>query len=143
MNLLLNPKKYTGKYIVKYLPPTEGIQKVGGFSRGRHHSNSLRLGIRNETLPQSGTSYYPLYLYAWIDGKPVSKRITITGALVGDVVEYELKWGKTSVFAEINIRRNGELIPIIHNSTFIKKADKWTIPIGYELYEYFEEDGRG
>ena len=143
MKLLLNPKTYTGKFTVKHLKPTEGVQKVGGFSRGLHQAkkylpkwinkfaNSVRLGIRNEVTPGTNKSRYPLYLYTHINGEQLTERITVEGAIIGDVVEYELRWGKTSVSAYIDIRRDGELIEIIHNSTFIKKENKWTLPIGY------------
>jgi hypothetical protein len=117
--LLFNPHTLTFKFEVPEMPATEGVQKILGFSRGYHHWNSVRLGIRKEN------DYCVLYLYAYRNGKRISKRM---GRFeIGKEVMCQLSWGN-GIVAVANVRWESIKAPLISN------------PISYLLRPYFETD---
>ena len=126
MKLLWNPTIMSFDFVVPGMLPSEGIQKISGFSRGWHHKNSVRLGIRKEN------EYYVLYLYAYIRGERVSKRIC-------DVYEDTklhaiLTFNRTCVSVKIQFANGNEYESWCYfNSMF-------TFPVGYRLYPYAEND---
>jgi hypothetical protein len=110
----------TFDFIVPEMDASEGVQKVAGFSRGWHHWNSIRLGIRNED------TYIVLYFYAYINGKRVIQRL---GRFeIGEKVSVELQWGYY-----IECKANDKYS--------FRIAPKRSFPIGYLLYPYAEKDG--
>ena len=120
MKLLWKPTKLTCDIIVPDLAKSHGVQKVIGFSRGWHHYNSIRLGIRKED------TYIVLYFYAYIDGKRVIQRL---GRFeIGEIVSVELQWGYY-----IECKANDKYA--------FRVAPKRSFPIGYQLYPYAEKDG--
>ena len=120
MRLLWKPTKLTCDIIVPDLDKSHGVQKVIGFSRGWHHWNSIRLGIRKED------TYIVLYFYAYIDGKRVIQRL---GRFeIGEIVSVELQWGYY-----IECKANDKYA--------FRVAPKRCFPIGYQLYPYAEKDG--
>ena len=120
MRLLWNPSVMTFDFIVPEMYASEGVQKVIGFSRGWHHWNSVRLGIRKED------TYIVLYFYAYINGKRVIQRL---GRFeIGENVSVELQWGYY-----IECKAN--------DGYAFRVAPKCSFPIGYQLYPYAEKDG--
>jgi hypothetical protein len=120
MKLLWKPTKLTCEFIVPDLAKSHGVQKVIGFSRGWHHYNSIRLGIRKED------TYIVLYFYAYINGKRVIQRL---GRFeIGEIVSVELQWGYY-----IECKANDKYV--------FRVAPKRCFPIGYQLYPYAEKDG--
>ena len=120
MKLLYKPTKLTCEFIVPDLEKSHGVQKVIGFSRGWHHYNSIRLGIRKED------TYIVLYFYAYIDGKRVIQRL---GRFeIGEIVSVVLQWGYY-----IECKANDKYA--------FRVAPKRCFPIGYQLYPYAEKDG--
>ena len=120
MKLLYKPTKLTCDIIVPDLDKSHGVQKVIGFSRGWHHYNSIRLGIRKED------TYIVLYFYAYINGKRVIQRL---GRFeIGEKVEVTLQWGYY-----IECKANDKYA--------FRVAPKRSFPIGYQLYSYAEKDG--
>lgn len=120
MKLLWKPTKLTCDIIVPDLAKSHGVQKVIGFSRGWHHWNSIRLGIRKED------TYIVLYFYAYINGKRVIQRL---GRFeIGEKVEVTLQWGYY-----IECKANDKYA--------FRIAPKRSFPIGYQLYPYAEKDG--
>jgi len=120
MKLLYKPTKLTCEFIVPDLDKSHGVQKVIGFSRGWHHYNSIRLGIRKED------TYIVLYFYAYINGKRVIQRL---GRFeIGEKVEVMLQWGYY-----IECKANDKYA--------FRVAPKRCFPIGYQLFPYAEKDG--
>jgi hypothetical protein len=120
MKLLWKPTKLTCEFIVPNIDKSDGVQKVCGFSRGWHHYNSIRLGIRKED------TYIVLYFYAYINGKRVIQRL---GRFeIGELVKCELNWG-----SYIECKAN--------DGYAFRIAPKRSLPIGYQLYSYAEKDG--
>ena len=120
MKLLYKPTKLTCDIIVPDLAKSDGVQKVIGFSRGWHHYNSIRLGIRKED------TYIVLYFYAYIDGKRVIQRL---GRFeIGEIVSVVLQWGYY-----IECKANERYA--------FRVAPKRSFQIGYQLYPYAEKDG--
>jgi hypothetical protein len=117
--ILWNPHTLTFTFEVSEMPASEGVQKILGFSRGWHHWNSVRLGIRKEN------DYCALYSYVYRNGV---RRITRIGTVdIGEVVDVELKWDD-NISVVAGYRFNTIKIPLIYN------------PIGYLLNSYFETD---
>ncbi len=120
MRLLWKPTKLSCEFIVPEIEKSEGVQKVIGFSRGWHHYNSIRLGIRKED------TYIVLYFYAYINGKRVIQRL---GRFeIGEKVSVELNWG-----SYIECRAN--------DGYAFRVAPRHSLPIGYLLSPYAEKDG--
>ena len=120
MKLLYKPTRLTCEFIVPDLEKSHGVQKVIGFSRGWHHYNSIRLGIRKED------TYIVLYFYAYINGKRVIQRL---GRFeIGEQVSVTLQWGYY-----IECKANDKYA--------FRVAPKRSFPIGYQLYSYAEKDG--
>jgi hypothetical protein len=120
MRLLYKPTKLTCEFIVPDLDKSHGVQKVIGFSRGWHHYNSIRLGIRKED------TYIVLYFYAYINGKRVIQRL---GRFeIGEQVSVTLQWGYY-----IECKANDKYA--------FRVAPKRSFPIGYQLFPYAEKDG--
>ncbi len=120
MKLLFKPKRLTCEFIVPDIEKSDGVQKVIGFSRGWHHYNSIRLGIRKED------TYIVLYFYAYINGKRVIQRL---GRFeIGEQVSVVLQWGYY-----IECKANDKYA--------FRVAPKHSFPIGYQLYSYAEKDG--
>jgi hypothetical protein len=124
MRLLWNPTVMTFDFIVPEMEKSEGVQKVGGFSRGWHQWNSVRLGIRKEN------DYCVLYLYAYIKGKLIVKRLGGYTYLVGDKIKCILKWKNSQV-------------DVIANDDFATWHFNPFTPckLSYQLYPYAETDG--
>ena len=120
MRLLFNPTKLTCEFIVPNIEKSDGVQKVIGFSRGWHHWNSIRLGIRKEN------DYCVLYFYAYIKGQRTIQRIGKYE--IGELVKCELNWG-----SYIECKAN--------DGYAFRIAPKHSLPIGYMLYPYAEKDG--
>jgi hypothetical protein len=120
MKLLWNPTKLTCEFIVPDIEKSDGVQKVIGFSRGWHHWNSIRLGIRKEN------DYCVLYFYAYIKGQRIIQRLGIFE--IGEKVSVALQWGYY-----IECKAN--------NKYAFRIAPKRSFPIGYQLYPYAEKDG--
>ena len=121
--LLWNPHTLTFSFEVPEMPQTTGVQKILGFSRGYHHWNSVRLGIRKEN------DYCVLYLYAYVRGERIVKRM-----------------GKVAIGSESHVvlRFTRRYIVCMASNSDI---DKWhnftqqlTMPIGVLLNPYFETD---
>jgi hypothetical protein len=120
MKLFYKPTKLTCEFIVPDIEKSDGVQKVIGFSKGWHHYNSIRLGIRKED------TYIVLYFYAYINGKRVIQRL---GRFeIGEKVSVALQWGYY-----IECKAN--------NGYAFRVAPKCSFPIGYLLYPYAEKDG--
>jgi hypothetical protein len=120
MKLLFKPKRLTCEFIVPDIEKSDGVQKVIGFSRGSHHYNSIRLGIRKEN------DYCVLYFYAYIKGKRIVQRIS--RYYIGELVKCELRWN--------------DYIECKANEGYVfRVAPKCSFPIGYQLYPYAEKDG--
>ena len=120
MKLLYKPTKLTCDIIIPDLDKSDGVQKVVGFSRGWHHYNSIRLGIRKEN------DYCVLYFYAYIKGQRTIQRI---GRFeIGEQVSVELQWGYY-----IECKAN--------DGYAFRIAPKRCFPIGYQLFPYAEKDG--
>jgi hypothetical protein len=120
MKLFYKPTKLTCEFIVPDIEKSDGVQKVIGFSRGWHHYNSIRLGIRKED------TYIVLYFYAYINGKRVIQRL---GRFeIGEKVSVALQWGYY-----IECKAN--------DGYAFRVAPKCSFPIGYQLYTYAEKDG--
>jgi hypothetical protein len=120
MRLFWNPTKLTCEFIVPNIDKSDGVQKVVGFSRGWHHWNSIRLGIRKEN------DYCVLYFYAYIKGERTIQRIGRYE--IGELVKCELNWG-----SYIECKAN--------DGYAFRIAPKHSLPIGYMLYPYAEKDG--
>jgi hypothetical protein len=120
MKLLFKPKRLTCEFIVPDIEKSDGVQKVIGFSRGSHHYNSIRLGIRKEN------DYCVLYFYAYIKGKRIVQRIS--RYYIGELVKVRLHWGYY-----IECKAN--------DGYAFRVAPKCSFPIGYQLYSYAEKDG--
>jgi hypothetical protein len=120
MRLIWKPTKLTCDIIIPDLEKSHGVQKVIGFSRGWHHYNSIRLGIRKED------TYIVLYFYAYIKGQRIIQRI---GRFeIGEQVSVVLQWGYY-----IECKAN--------DGYAFRIAPKHSLPIGYQLYPYAEKDG--
>jgi hypothetical protein len=120
MKLLYKPTKLTCEFIVPDIEKSDGVQKVIGFSRGSHHYNSIRLGIRKED------TYIVLYFYAYIRGQRIIQRIGRYA--IGELVKVRLQWG-----CYIECKAN-------YGYAF-RVAPKCSFPIGYLLNSYAEKDG--
>jgi hypothetical protein len=120
MKLLWKPTKLTCDIIIPDLAKSDGVQKVIGFSRGWHHYNSIRLGIRKEN------DYCVLYFYAYIKGQRIIQRIGRYE--IGELVKCELNWG-----SYIECKAN--------DGYAFRIAPKRCFLIGYRLYPYAEKDG--
>ena len=120
MRLLLNPTVMSFDFIVPEMKPSESIQKIAGFSRGHHHKNSIRLGIRKEN------DYCVLYFYAYIKGQRTIQRIGKYE--IGELVKCELNWG-----SYIECKAN--------DGYAFRIAPRHSFPIGYQLFPYAEKDG--
>ena len=110
----------TFDFIVPEMDASEGVQKVAGFSRGWHHWNSVRLGIRKEE------NYCVLYFYAYIKGQRIIQRLGRYS--IGELVKVQLHWGHY-----IECKAN--------DGYAFRIAPKRSLPIGYLLYPYAEKDG--
>ena len=117
--LLWNPHTLTFTFEVPEMPASEGVQKILGFSRGWHHWNSVRLGIRKEN------HYCTLYSYVYRNGAVYIARIRTVD--IGEIVDVELKWDD-SIFVIAGYGQNKIKAPLISN------------PISYLLFPYFETD---
>ena len=120
MRLFWNPTKLTCEFIVPDIDKSDGVQKVCGFSRGWHHWNSIRLGIRKED------TYIVLYFYAYIKGERTIQRIGRYE--IGELVKCELNWG---IYIECKA----------NDGYAFRIAPRHSLPLGYQLYPYAEKDG--
>jgi hypothetical protein len=120
MRLFWKPTKLTCEFIVPDIEKSDGVQKVIGFSRGWHHWNSIRLGIRKEN------DYCVLYFYAYIKGQRTIQRIGRYE--IGELVNCELNWG-----SYIECKAN--------DGYAFRIAPRHSLPLGYQLYPYAEKDG--
>lgn len=125
MKILINPKTLTFSFEIPAMEPTEGIQKILGFSRGWHHWNSVRLGIRKEN------DYCVLYLYAYVRGERIIKRMGkfATGSELKAKLIFERRFVSATVI-DLNTEQ-GRWHYFAPQSTF---------SIGYLLRPYFETD---
>jgi len=117
--LLFSPHTLSFTFEIPEMPATNGVQKILGFSRGWHHWNSVRLGIRKEN------DYCVLYSYVYRNGKRIVSRM---GAVkVGDIVNCDLSWHNT-IYVKANGFFDVDMLP------------KFSNPISYLLRPYFETD---
>jgi hypothetical protein len=131
MKLHLNRTNSRFNFTVANICYTEGIQKInGGFSRGHHHTNSIRLGVNRSEGNQ------PLFhAYTYVQGKQISLKL---GHLpVGQDFICELWLRKDSIGAEIY---DTKCNTIYRNCMIHPKPIKLCC-IGYDLNQYFEKDG--
>jgi hypothetical protein len=131
MKLHLNRTISKFRFTVANICYTEGIQKInGGFSRGSHHTNSIRLGVNRSFVKE------PLfYAYTYVQGKQISLKL---GHLpVGEDFICELWLRKDSIGAEI-YDLSGNLI---YTNCLIHPTPIKLCCIGYDLNQYFEKDG--
>jgi len=133
---LFNPSVMTFTTTVPDIPPSEGIQKICGFTRGLsfhrvdykpywHISNSIVLGCNRS----SQASWVRLHLYAYVDGKNVQKDLGMFEA--GTKVFCRMKWKRD--IATIHVNGGGA-----HVSELILVPK--TLPIGWFLNNYAEID---
>lgn len=122
MTFLLNPRQMTFDFIVPDMEPSEGVQKIAGFSRGWHHWNSVRLGIRKEN------DYCMLYAYVYRNGERIIERMGKVN--IGDKINVILEW-EHYITVEANVLFNCFQAPFLSN------------PIGYQLGNYAEKDYTG
>jgi hypothetical protein len=124
--LLWNPHTLTFSFEVPEMPSSDGVQKILGFSRGYHHWNSVRLGIRKEN------DYCVLYLYAYVRGERVVKRM-----------------GKVGISCElmVTLRFTRRFVSVSYTNLINTEQGQWhyftphlTVPVGYILHPYFETD---
>ena len=102
--LVCNPRIMTFKFTVPDLPPSEGIQKIAGFSRGHHHINSVRIGINRS----EDSSTCRLFLYTYLNGKQISKYIC--EVQVGEVCHVTLKMSRYEYYCIASSREtNGDV----------------------------------
>jgi hypothetical protein len=120
MKLLYKPTNLSCEFVIPHFAKSEGVQKVIGFSRGWHHWNSIRLGIRKEE------NYCVLYFYAYIKGQRIIQRLGRYA--IGELVKVRLHWGYY-----IECKAN--------DGYAFRVAPKCSFPIGYLLYPYAEKDG--
>jgi len=130
-NFLYNPTSLTCQIVIPDLPPCKGIQKFVGFSRGWHHWNSVRLGIRKEN------DYCVLYLYAYVRGERIVKRCNWR-VYVGDKLTVIVRWHKTGLIVLFGNEADCATHYVEH--TFKDYIYIKGLPIGYLLYPYFETD---
>ncbi len=124
--LILNPRIMTFKFTVPDMQPSEGIQKIAGFSRGHHHVDSVRIGINRS----EHTSTCRLFLYTYLNGKQISKYIG--EVQVGELCHVTLKMSRYEYYCIVNDMTQGFSFP-----------SRRTLPIGYTLKPYAEEDYTG
>jgi hypothetical protein len=124
--LLLNPHTLTFSFEVPEMLASEGVQKILGFSRGYHHWNSVRLGIRKEN------DYCVLYLYAYVRDERIVKRIGKVA--VGSELKVLLRFGRHFASASYTNLINTE------QSQWHYFAPQTTMPFGVLLNPYFETD---
>jgi hypothetical protein len=124
--LVCNPRIMTFKFTVPDMMPSEGIQKIAGFSRGHHHINSVRIGINRS----EDTSTCRLFLYTYLNGKQISKYIC--EVQVGELCHVTLKMSRYEYYCIVNEVAQGFTFP-----------SRRTLPIGYTLGSYAEEDHTG
>jgi hypothetical protein len=124
--LLWNPHTLTFSFEVPEMPQTTGVQKILGFSRGYHHWNSVRLGIRKEN------DYCVLYLYAYVRGERIVKRMgkVAVGSELKVLLRFDRRFASASYTNLINTEQ----------SQWHYFAPQLTIPIGVLLNPYFETD---
>jgi hypothetical protein len=124
--LLWNPHTLTFSFEVPEMPASEGVQKILGFSRGWHHWNSVRLGIRKEN------DYCVLYLYAYVRGERIIKRM-----------------GKVAVGSElmVSLRFTRRFASASYTNLINTEQSQWryftpqlTMPVSVLLSPYFETD---
>jgi hypothetical protein len=123
MKLLFAPHTLTFSFEVPEMPASEGVQKILGFSRGWHHWNSVRLGIRKEN------DYCVLYLYAYVRGERIVKRMG--NVAVGSESHVVLRFTRRYI---VCMASNSD-IDKWHNFT-----PQLTMPFGVLLRPYFETD---
>ena len=124
--LVCDPRIMTFKFTVPDMLPSEGIQKIAGFSRGHHHINSVRIGINRS----EDTSTCRLFLYTYLNGKQISKYIC--EVQVGELCHVTLKMSRYEYYCIVNEVAQGFTFP-----------SRRTLPIGYTLGAYAEEDHTG
>jgi hypothetical protein len=124
--LLWNPQTLTFKFEVPEMPATTGVQKILGFSRGYHHWNSIRLGIRKEN------DYCVLYLYAYVRGELFIERLGKVA--IGEKIKAIISLKRN--YYSVNIFSFGQLVYSLTDSFH----GKLFFPIGYLLTSYFETD---
>jgi hypothetical protein len=124
--LLWKPHTLTFSFEVPEMPQTTGVQKILGFSRGWHHWNSVRLGIRKEE------NYCVLYLYAYVRGERIIKRIGKVA--VGSELKVSLHFDRRFASASYTNLINTE------QSQWRYFTSQLTMPFGVLLNPYFETD---
>ena len=124
--LVFNPKIMTFLFTVPDMNASEGIQKIAGFSRGHHHVNSVRIGINRS----ENSIVCRLFLYAYLNGKQISKYIGEVS--IGQKCSVVLQMKPYEYYAIVNDMCAGLSFP-----------RRRTLPIGYTLKPYAEEDYTG
>jgi hypothetical protein len=124
--LLWKPHTLSFTFEVPEMPASEGVQKILGFSKGWHHWNSIRLGIRKEN------DYCVLYLYAYVRGERIVKRIgkVAGGSELKVLLRFDRRFASASYTNLINTEQ----------SQWHYFTPQLTMPIGVLLNPYFETD---
>ncbi len=129
MKILINPKSLSFSFEIPAMEKSEGVQKILGFSRGWHHWNSVRLGIRKEN------DYCVLYLYAYVNGKFIepTDELRLNGKYKqGDNVYCMIRYEKTLI-----------RLTILQDSVYYSLPYGFKpCKIGYLLRPYREQDGK-
>lgn len=89
-------------------PDDYAINKLVGFSRGRHHKNSVRCGW----TPNKEPGLIDLFFYLYIKG--VRQEMKFTTVEIG--LEYTLEIDLSSNLVYFSLRKNG--LPIVNNSLY-------------------------
>jgi hypothetical protein len=124
--ILINPHTLTFSFEVPEILASEGVQKILGFSRGYHHWNSVRLGIRKEN------DYCVLYLYAYVRGERIVKRMgkVAVGSELNVLLRFDRRFVSATVISLINTEQ----------SQWHYFTPQLTVPVGVLLHPYFETD---
>jgi hypothetical protein len=118
----------TFDFVVPDILPTEGVQKIAGFSRGHHHRNSIRLGI-NRSVGEPPR----LWMYAYVNGQRMQK--LICKAKAGTKLFCCLQLCHVLASAVVSSIEGMDEAHYDH-------AKARLFPIGYRLKQYFEFDGQ-
>jgi len=137
---LFNPSVMTFSMVVPDIAPSEGIQKICGFTRGLsfhrvdyfpywHISNSIVLGCNRDTK----TSQVRLFMYAYVDGKLINPKTCVLGLFdEGFKLDCRIKW---TGLASIQLQHGNNRV-----ANYSTKVTTKTLPVGWLLGNYAEID---
>jgi len=140
MRLLINPTVLTFSFEIPSMPATTGVQKILGMAIGlKHHrvdyfpywhrSNSILLGA--SAAVKDGP--VKLWNYSYVDGKKVQREMGVYE--VGTELQVRLRWNNP--ISDIEVRQNNQFM----DYSVVSLDPPITLPVGYILKNYMEEDG--